>query len=186
LQRSKRIVLLSHCLLNVNSKVYGLANYPGVYGDLIRVLIDEDLGIIQLPCPEMLMGIRRWGHVREQLAAPFFMKHCSEIFAPILQQILDYHNNGYHFAGLIGIDGSPSCGVHTTCSSSTCGGEISCRASEAAMNDEVKMIKAPGVFIEHIQNILAANNVIIPMFAIEEADPAASIAEVIKFVKGEV
>lgn len=186
MQRSKRIVILSHCLLNVNSKVSGLANYPGVYRELIDFLIDEDLGIIQLPCPEMLLGVRRWGHVREQLAAPAFTKHCSEIFTPILQQIIDYRNNGYQFAALIGIDGSPSCGVHTSCSSSAWGGEINCRASEAAMNNEVHIINVPGVFIEQIQNVLGANDIIIPMFAIEEADPAASIAEIIKLMRGEV
>jgi predicted secreted protein len=48
--RDKKIVLLSHCFLNVNAKVYGLANYQGALEDLIRFLLAEGFGLIQLPC----------------------------------------------------------------------------------------------------------------------------------------
>ena len=184
--RDKKLVLLSHCLLNVNAKVYGLANYKGAYEELIKFLIDEGFGIIQLPCPELgCEGIRRWGKVKEQLETPFYRKYCDEIFTPLLGQIIDYHKNGYRLAALIGVNGSPSCGVSKTCSSASWGGEMNGRRIAEKIMQPVNMIESPGIFIEQIQKSLEANKINIPMLAIEEADPAASIIDIKKVLRGE-
>ena len=66
MNREKKIVLAAHCLLNVNAKVYGIANAKGG-SNLIGELIAKGYGIIQLPCVEMAMyGSQRWGIVYEQ------------------------------------------------------------------------------------------------------------------------
>jgi hypothetical protein len=39
MKRGGKVVFLSHCLLNVNVKVMGLADYPGAVRGLIRFLI---------------------------------------------------------------------------------------------------------------------------------------------------
>ncbi len=52
MRRSKKIVLISHCILNVNSKVEGLAQYENNSLELVKYLIENKFGIIQLPCPE--------------------------------------------------------------------------------------------------------------------------------------
>ena len=184
--RDKKLVLLSHCLLNVNAKVYGLANYKGAHEELIKFLIEENFGIIQLPCPELgCEGIRRWGKVKEQLDIPFYRKYCNEIFTPLLEQIIDYHKNGYRLAALIGVNGSPSCGVSKTCSAASWGGEINDRRTTEEMMQQVNTIESPGIFIEQIGKLLEANKIYIPMLAIEEADPAASIADIKKVLRGE-
>ncbi|MDD4390423.1 MAG: DUF523 domain-containing protein [Eubacteriales bacterium] len=184
--RDKKLVLLSHCLLNVNAKVYGLANYKGAHEELIKFLIEENFGIIQLPCPELgCEGIRRWGKVKEQLDIPFYRKYCNEIFTPLLEQIIDYHKNGYRLAALIGVNGSPSCGVSKTCSAASWGGEINDRRTTEEMMQQVNTIESPGIFIEQIRKLLEANKIYIPMLAIEEADPAASIADIKKVLRGE-
>ncbi len=56
INRAGKLVLLSHCLLNVNAKVYGLAKYEGALAGLTGFLVEEGFGIIQLPCPEMGCG----------------------------------------------------------------------------------------------------------------------------------
>jgi len=52
-KRSGRLVVVSHCLLNVHSLEDGLAMYPGLEEELVNMLIDEGVGIFQIPCPEM-------------------------------------------------------------------------------------------------------------------------------------
>lgn len=184
--RDKKIVLLSHCLLNVNAKVYGLADYRGALRELIGFLLEEGYGIIQLPCPEMsIFGVRRWGQVKEQLDTPYYLNYCKQIFLPFLKQIIDYYNNGYCLAALIGVNGSPSCGVSKTCSSADWGGEIGNWQTITEIIEQISMIEAPGIFIEQIKQLLGANNIEIPLLAIEEADPVASVADIKKYFRGE-
>ena len=187
INRSKKLVLLSHCILNVNAKVYGLARYRGALAELISFLVDEGYGIIQLPCPEMgHWGIKRWGQVREQMDTPYFVRHCRQVFEPVLEQIIDYHCNGYHVAAIIGVDGSPSCGVNHTCSAASWGGELDNWQSTADIMGDLRMINAPGAFMELISEALRNHGLQIPMLAIDEADPADSIADIKKMLKGEL
>lgn len=187
LYRNKKIILISHCLLNVNAKVNGLAKYKGVQNELIKLLIDEGIGIIQLPCPEMgCAGIRRWGQAKEQLDTPYFIKYCNEIFTPILDQVIDYQKNGYKVIAIIGVDGSPSCGVGQTCSSEKWGGELAnCRNTEEIKND-IKMVNESGIFMEQIKRLLEDNHLYIPMLSVEEDNPANSVVNIQKFLKGEI
>jgi predicted secreted protein len=61
MKRDKNIVVVCHCILNCNSKVEGLSEYRGAV-DFTKKLVDSGIGIIQLPCPEMILyGIKRWG-----------------------------------------------------------------------------------------------------------------------------
>jgi predicted secreted protein len=187
INRAKKLVLLSHCLLNVNAKVNGLAEYKGALTELILFLVDENYGIIQLPCPEMgYWGIKRWGQVREQMDTPVFVRHCHLIFDPVLEQIIDYHRNGYHLVAIIGVYGSPSCGVNHTCSSASWGGELDNWQTTADIMGELQIVNSPGVFMELIGEVLRKNGIQIPMLAIEEANPADSIADIKKVLKGEL
>ena len=75
MKREKKIVLVAHCLLNVNAKVYGIASEKGG-SNIIGQLIHRGYGIIQLPCIEMAMyGSQRWGIVYEQSNFPAFREN---------------------------------------------------------------------------------------------------------------
>ena len=50
--RSKKVVLVSHCILNQNSVVNDLARAKGAYREIVETIMDNDIGIHQLPCPE--------------------------------------------------------------------------------------------------------------------------------------
>lgn len=52
--RSKRVIVLSHCLLNRNSISDGTADFPGQFTEIIELLMANCIGMIQLPCPELL------------------------------------------------------------------------------------------------------------------------------------
>lgn len=117
MNRGGKMVLVSHCLLNINAKIDGIAYYPAGATELIHGLMEKGYGIIQLPCLEMEMcGPRRWGQVEEQLNNPFFKKYCTTRLESYILQIKAYMEQGYTIAGVIGINGSPTCGINETCS----------------------------------------------------------------------
>ena len=58
--RSRRVIFLAHCLLNQNSISDGTAVYPAAFKDVLRLLMDNEIGVVQLPCPELCcLGLDR-------------------------------------------------------------------------------------------------------------------------------
>ena len=58
--RSKKVIVLSHCLLNQNSISDGTSDFPSRFNEVIELLMANDIGMIQLPCPELLcLGLDR-------------------------------------------------------------------------------------------------------------------------------
>ena len=57
--RGRRVVLVSHCLLNENTRYAGGAMYAGAVTEIVEELVTAGYGIHQLPCPERLA----WGAV---------------------------------------------------------------------------------------------------------------------------
>ncbi|HEX3072533.1 MAG TPA: hypothetical protein VHP30_02865, partial [Ignavibacteriales bacterium] len=59
-KRSKKIIFLSHCILNQNAKPDKWALYPGAITGVIELLMKEGIGIVQMSCPELLyLGLDR-------------------------------------------------------------------------------------------------------------------------------
>lgn len=117
-KRSRRIAIVSHCLLNQNSKPYLDALYPGIVNPVFHVLEREHFGIVQMPCPEVAYGgLKRWWQVVEQYDTPIYRRHCRELASDVVDQVEQYLVNK-DTAIIIGIDGSPSCGVRYTGSNS--------------------------------------------------------------------
>lgn len=113
--RSEKIIFLSHCCLNQNAKVRGIASYPGAITPLINMLLEEGIGIIQMPCPEMTyLGNMRWGQVKDQYNNPMFRRHCKCIVETIADQAENYIQCGYQIVGFVMMDGSPVCGLNRT------------------------------------------------------------------------
>lgn len=185
LKRSKKIILISHCILNSNSKVEGLSQYKGIFKEIIDMIHEEGIGIIQLPCPEMIIyGIKRWGHVKEQFDTLFYRENCREMIKPIIGQMKSYIDTGYEIIGVIGIDGSPSCGVNFTCSGDWEGDP----SSKDDINHKIKDLKeinSSGVFMEELKKYLGQYNLEIPFVAINENDVYSSINDIEKFLGNE-
>ncbi len=185
MKRDKRIVLVAHCLLNCNSKVEGLAQYQGALREIVNPILEAGVGIIQLPCPELtLYGTKRWGHVKEQFDTPYFREHCREIFGPYLRQIKDYLSSDYQIIGLIGVDGSPSCGVNKTCSSNRWGGEFLETTSIQDKIEDLDYSNNSGVFIEEIRQVLNREEIDIPLLAIDETEPKKSKEKIKELLQG--
>lgn len=176
MKRGKKIIFVSHCLLNINVKVMGLADHPAAVRDLVCFLMDHDTAMVQLPCPESeILGLCRWGHVKDQLAYPFFKDRCRHLLAPFIRQIQMYRENGYYLKGVIGVDGSPSCGVHKTCRSTRWSGDFLDKEDTWKKIQSLEWRAEPGIFMEIFQSLLEENELSLDFFAVDESDIDTSL-----------
>lgn len=163
----KKIIFVSHCILNTASKVV-LYNQEEIESEealrikFLNKAIAKGIQIIQLPCPEFsLYGAKRWGHVSNQFDNVFFRKHCRNILTPIIDQMKEYLNNNesYEILGVIGIDGSPSCGVDYTCIGDWYG-SFESRTNLNESLSTAKLVSGKGILMDELNNLLIENNLI--------------------------
>lgn len=110
MQRSKQILIVSHCILNQNTVIPDEARAAGAVISAVEWAMKQGYGLLQLPCPEFtFLGLDRPPMTYEQYNTPEYRKHCREILKPVLSQAEDYIKNGYEIAGILGIQSSPSC-----------------------------------------------------------------------------
>lgn len=171
----KKIVFVSHCVLNTGAKVAEAIKGEVTEEELCRKrflykAIEEDIQIIQLPCPEFnLYGAKRWGHSKEQFDNPFYRDSCRNMLKPYLLQMKEYINNGERFQviGVIGIEGSPSCGVNLTYCGEW-GGELSSNPNLKTLLEDIGPKKEKGVFMEVLEELLKENGLTINFLGLSE------------------
>jgi predicted secreted protein len=119
--RSHKVIFAAHCLLNQNARAAGAADFPSMMKPLLAALQEKEIGIIQLPCPELLvLGLGRDRDVPpletidEGLELPEAQVRLARLIDEIIFQIKEYQWQGFHIVGILGKNGSPSCGVETT------------------------------------------------------------------------
>jgi predicted secreted protein len=111
-RRSGKLVFLSHCLLNQNACVRGLASQPAVIREIVDLVLAHEVAIYQMPCPEVsYLGSMRWGMVKKMYGNPMFRRHCRQIAQQVCDQIQTYRDNGHEIKGIVLRDGSPTCGL---------------------------------------------------------------------------
>jgi len=169
--RSKRVVFVAHCVLNQNAKIDRCARYPGAMRELTQELIDSDNGVVQMPCPElMLLGLDRQAdpdlettiesedtRVAQCMREPGVVALCDGLAAGVAFQIAEYTRHGFEVVGIIGVNGSPTCGVETNWAADI-------EASGA------------GVFIQALQERLGAAGIDIPMRGVKAANAQHAVA----------
>lgn len=169
MNRSKKIIILAHCILNQNSVVLPYAREMKVFNAFISKCLNDNIGIIQLPCPELkIYGIKRWGHVKDQFEHPGFKDFCKEELGKIVDQLKHYQDNGYKLLGVYGIKGSPSCGVNLTCRGNWCG-EASNYENIEDISSRVKMVEESGIYMEIFREILINKNLELKFYDIEDS-----------------
>jgi predicted secreted protein len=170
MKRSRKVLIVCHCLLNANAKIYPLALTGGVYRDVLEAYIRDGTGLFQLPCPELsYLGVNRWGMTREQYDHPNFRSHCKEILKHPLNQIEALLHANYEITGVLGMDGSPNCGVHLTSDGFT-GGEICSQNDIASQIDGLRFVYGKGIFMGILAEMLQSKNIFTEFFAVSEKE----------------
>jgi predicted secreted protein len=109
--RSKKVIVVSHCLLNQNAVVLPLGRAKGGF-PIAKALLDEGIGIIQLPCPEFkFLGPTREPMSKEQYNSVEYRELCKRLFQPVLEDLKKYLDENYSIVGIIGINESPTCSI---------------------------------------------------------------------------
>ena len=169
-KRSKKVLLVAHCLLNQNAKLDECAFYPGAIREVSEVLIQSDVGILQMPCPELLcLGLDRQvekgtqptveeedTRIAARLAEEKSQVTLHAIVDELIFQVLEYRKNGFEIQGIVGMNGSPSCGVELTWA-----------------DDEEK--QGPGAFIHILKEELVQNGLNIPLKGIKAYEPEEAV-----------
>lgn len=161
--RSKKLILVAHCILNQNSISDGTAEYPGSIKEVVNLLLESQIGILQMPCPELYcLGLDRGNihggkqpvliensRIRRELSKPATKPNVKKLVDQMIFQIEEYLKHEFKILGIIGIDRSPSCGVNTT-------------------SIDNKEFDGRGVFMEAFHNELHQRNIQIEMIGIKE------------------
>ena len=160
--RSKRVIFVAHCVLNQNSISDDTADYPGSNVNVIHALMDAQVGIVQMPCPELCcLGLDRGNiygaespvvventRIRKEMQKAPASVRLAALVEQVMLQIAEYHKYGFEILGIVGINRSPCCGVDTT-------------------SDYDSEIKGQGIFVEGIQEALAEAKLSIPVIGIK-------------------
>lgn len=177
MNRSKKIIVVSHCILNANAKVSPLAVYPGVLKEVIQPFIDDGAGVFQLPCPESsYLGINRWGMCFEQYNTPGFRRHCRKILAPVMDQIAAFAAQGYEIIGVIGADGSPNCGVNKIPTGFE-GGVMGHGEPVEEQLAKLRFQPGTGVFFTILEEMLQHIGVAAKFMAVDEDNPSELVLQ---------
>lgn len=172
MRRSRKVLAVCHCLLNQNAKVLPLAAAPGVLPVVLDGFLAQGAGLVQLPCPETaVLGLSRWGMTREQYDTPFLRRSYSTMLQPIVDQLVAFQAFGCELLGLVGVDGSPSCGVFATCEGFAGGEPCAAEADLPGQCAALRMVQGRGVFVEVFLELCAAAGLNMPHFAVDERHP---------------
>lgn len=162
--RSRRVVFLAHCLLNQNAISDGTAVYPAAFRQIVRFFLKREIGIVQMPCPELsCLGLDRGDpagatrpvvveNTRIRAAMRQADDRLNALVDHVMQQILAYHRYGFEIVGILGVNRSPCCGVETT-------------------SDHNQELAGAGLFLETLSNRLAEAAISVPMLGVKATDP---------------
>lgn len=111
MEKGKKVILISHCILNQNTVVNAWERAKGPL-KLGTILMESDFGIIQLPCPEFFcLGLNRPPLEFEDYNGEKHRKKMEKILENIFWQLEKYIENDYSLSAVIGINESPNCNL---------------------------------------------------------------------------
>jgi uncharacterized protein YbbK (DUF523 family) len=186
--RGRRVVLLSHCLLNENVRYLGGATRPGPVEEVVEPFVRAGVGVVQLPCPEQhawggvlkprmlrLYGRRwlRWAPLRRPVVAAaraLTALRYESLARRSARTVADYVASGIDVVELVGVGASPSCGVTTTLDLD--GAVLAmarcrrCAISPEAVNRRVvaaNVVRGQGLFVSALRRQLVRRGLDVPM-----------------------
>jgi len=175
--RSKKLALVSHCILNQNAISDSTADFPSQYRQILDLLVENHIGIIQLRCPELMcLGLNRQddlGGGRDVLVENSRIRRLLEERGNIDKlrgyaddikfEVCEYLKHGFTIVGIIGVNRSPSCGIETTTRDS-------------------KEVPGYGVFMCELKAALETVNIALPMVGTKTGEVEESVRAVKKLI----
>jgi len=177
-RRSKKVMIVAHCLINQNAISDGTADYPSQFNELIDLLIKKRIGILQLPCPELTcLGLDRKDkqggkrpllmentRIRGLLCEKGNIERLQSRAEEVATQILEYKSYGFRILGLVGVNRSPSCGTETT-------------------TKDNREVKGQGVFVELILEACQRRGFAIETIGVKTSEKEESVKSLRRLIE---
>ena len=177
--RSKKLVIVSHCILNQNSISDSTADFPSQFKEIVELLVSNNIGIFQLRCPEILcLGLNRMddqgcnrellienSRIRILLENELNLRKIRKYVKDVLYEVSEYKKYGFQILGIIGVNRSPSCGINTTSKGN-------------------KEISGYGVLMNELKAMLEKMGIEIPMIGTKTSEVDESVKSVQALIEG--
>jgi predicted secreted protein len=163
--RSGRLVFVSHCLLNQNAKVAATASFPGSVRPLIELLLRADVGLVQMPCPELEqygLGRRAGSDTREQYDQPDYRLRCERLAKQVVGRLVEYLAVGHQVICVLGVEGSPSCSVE--------------RVPVLGSDGQRRLQPGSGWFVQSLRTMIDGFGVDVPLIGLPESAEAGDLS----------
>jgi predicted secreted protein len=147
--------------LNQNARDFGAANSPAMNKAVLRLCIEHDVGMVQIPCPEMthlgLLRERKSGQsIRDALDTDAGRETCRDLSVHFVNKIQDYiKNNNRLLAILGGNPESPACAIHLS------PGHL----------DQPSLTEKSGIFMQELSEQLSKHQIVVPFRAMRDCRP---------------
>jgi predicted secreted protein len=185
-KRSKKVIFLSHCILNENTRYLGGAFREGLIKEIVEVIQDHGIGIVQMKCPEK----QAWGGVlKPSMWVPLYRKHrvIPTILLPlfiwntrrkykrmakdVVKEIKDYTASGFTVVGVVGVSASPTCGVRSSLDMRKFCRFLQRSRLEDITREQVNkqvttdcLVSRSGMFIDEIKKQIERSNLHVPLY----------------------
>jgi len=154
-----KIAIIAHCLLNQNTKPHQRARYPGIVTPVLEAVEAAGFALMQLPCPEIsFAGMKRWSQVIEQYDTPKYREHCGVLARQFTDQIDHFLRDLSFTLVIIGLEGSPSCGLKFVGSSDEWLGY----PGDSEFDGKYPVKKGTGLFMQALQKEIKSRGLALP------------------------
>lgn len=164
MNRSKKFVFLPFCVLSQAYQAQTIVKYEwsSSIKPILQFLMDNDINIIQMPCPESSFG----GYDKSLIRPPRniegydndeYKNHCKKLAEGVIDMIKPMIESGYEIIAILGIGKSPSCSnslVHT---------------------DNGGLVERKGIFMDEISRFVKENNLDIPIIEVNKKDVSVTL-----------
>ena len=134
--RSRKVAFLAYCLLDQNARAKATAKHPGSVSEIVKTLITNGVGMVQMPCPELLHGgFQRAPRSKDWYDNEEFRGVCRRYAKQVAERIEKYVENRYQVVGIVGVEHSPSCAV---------------KVLPVIKNGKRRWVRSQGIFIEEL------------------------------------
>ena len=173
-KKDKKIILIAQCLINPYCRVHILGqNFPLTI-EVTNYLLRNSVGIIQYPCPETTaMGLMRNPQGRQQYDNIFFRNHCKELLQVPMLMVREFLKNRYRLCCFIGLENSPTCGIHWGRHKVNRYGTESPNSEEGYEKDPKDLVLR-GIMAEILEEELAKEGITTPFLELPTLSPADS------------
>lgn len=163
--RSKRFVFIPFCLICQAFQSKGIVRYGwrGVIKPIVEELIERDINLVQMPCPESQFGGYEKGLERNAKGIEYydhteFRNLCNKLASETTNLIKALLSNDYEIAAILGIEYSPSCAMKY-------------------QYTRKGTVHRPGIFIEELKKLLDKEQIEIPFVGISRRSIRKSLSE---------